>query len=148
GHTRPAHGSVLPWRCPVNTFIVDLKNKPGELAKVTEAIAKQGIDITAFSGSTCGDSGSLALVTNDEAGTRRVLGDGQWTYRPVELVQASIPNRPGSLAQVTRRFAEAGVNIEAAFPIGMTGGDVQIAFATDNPSKAKQAVGELVGTNR
>jgi hypothetical protein len=131
----------------VNTFIVDLKNKPGELAKVTEAIAQQGIDITAFSGSTCGDSGSLALVTDDEAGTRRVLTDGQWKYRPVELVEASIANRPGSLAQVTRKLASAGVNIEAAFPIGMTGGNVQVAFATDNPSKAKSALGELVGAH-
>lgn len=130
----------------MNTFIVDLKNRPGELAKVTEAIAQQGIDITAFSGSTCGDSGSLALVTSDEAGTRRVLSDGQWKFHPVELVEASLANRPGSLAQVTRKLATAGVNIEAAFPIGMTGNDVQVAFATDNPSMAKQALGELVGT--
>ena len=131
----------------MNTFIVDLKNKPGEFAKVTEAIAQPGIDITAFSGSTCGDSGSLALVTDDEVGTRRVLSDGQWKYRAVELVEASIANKPGGLAQVTRKLANAGVNIEAAFPIGMTGGNVQVAFATDNPSKAKQAVGELVGAH-
>jgi hypothetical protein len=131
----------------VNTFIVDLKNNPGELAKVTEAIAQPGIDITAFSGSTCGDSGSLVLVTDDEAGTRRVLSDGQWKYRLVELVEASIANRPGGLAQVTRQLANAGVNIDAAFPIGMTGGNVQVAFATDNPSKAKQALGELVGAH-
>jgi hypothetical protein len=131
----------------VNTFIVDLKNKPGEFAKVTEAIAQPGIDITAFSGSTCGDSGSLALVTDDEAGTRRVLTDGQWKYRAAEVVEASIANKPGSLAEVTRKLAAAGVNIEAAFPIGMTGGNVQVAFATDNPSKAKQALGQLVGAH-
>jgi hypothetical protein len=129
----------------VNTFIVDLKNKPGELAKVTEAIAQQGIDITTFSGSTCGDSGALALVTDNEAGTRQALSDGQWKFHTIELVEASVANRPGSLAEVTRRLANAGVNIEAAFPIGMTGGDVHVAFATDNPSKAKQALGELVG---
>ena len=53
----------------MNTFIVDLKNKPSELAKVAEAIAQKGIDITGFSGSTCGDSGTLALVTDNEAVT-------------------------------------------------------------------------------
>lgn len=129
----------------MNTFIVDLKNKPGELAKITEAIAQNGIDITAFSGSTCGDSGTLAFVTNDDAGTRQALADGQWKYHTTELVEASLPNRPGSLAEVARRLANAGVNIEAAFPVGMTTGDVHVAFATDNPSKAKQALGELVG---
>jgi hypothetical protein len=131
----------------VDAFIVDLTNKPGELAKVTEAIAQQRIDITAFSGSTCGDSGSLALVTNDEARTRRALSDGQWTFRSVELVEATIANRPGGLAEVARKLADAGVNIEAGFPIGMTGSDVQVAFATDNPSKAKQVVGELASTS-
>jgi hypothetical protein len=131
----------------VNTFIVDLKNRPGELAKVTEAIAKQGIDITAFSGSACGDSGSLSLVTNNEAGTERALSQGQWKFHTVELTETSIPNRPGSLAEVTRRLANAGVNIEAAFPIGMSGNNVQVAFATDNPAKAKQAVAELAGAS-
>jgi hypothetical protein len=132
----------------VNTFIVDLKNKPSELARVTEAIAQKGIDITAFSGSTCGDSGSLALVTNDEPGTRRALTDGQWKFRTVELVETSLTNRPGALAEVARKLGNAGVNIEAAFPTGMVGDNVHIAFATDNPTKAKEALSEFVGAHR
>jgi hypothetical protein len=129
----------------VNTFIVDLKNKPSELARVTEAIAQKGIDITAFGGSTCGDSGTLALVTSDEAGTRRALTEGQWKFRTIEAVEASLANRPGALAEVARKLGNAGVNIEAAFPTGMVGDSVHVAFATDNPTKARQALGELVG---
>ena len=129
----------------MNAFIVDLKNKPSELARVTEAIAQKGIDITAFSGSTCGDSGALALVTNDEAGTQRALAEGQWKFHTLEVTQASVANRPGALAEVARKLGNAGVNIEAAFPTGMTGGNVGIAFATDNPKKAREALGDLVG---
>jgi hypothetical protein len=125
---------------------VDLKNKPGELAKVAEAIAGQGVNITGFSGATCGDAGSIALATDDEAATRRALTDGRWSYRPVELVTASLANKPGSLGQATRKLANAGVNIEAAIPTGMAGGTVHIAFATDNPSKAKEALGEFLLT--
>jgi hypothetical protein len=130
----------------VNAFIVDLKNQPGELAKVAEAIAGQGANITGFSGATCGDTGSIALATNDEAATRRALTDGRWTYRPVELVTASLADKPGSLGQVTRKLANAGVNIEAAIPVGMASGNVHIAFATDNPSKAADALGEYLLT--
>ncbi len=129
----------------MNTFIVDLKNKPSELARVTEAIAQKGIDITAFSGSTCGDSGTLTLATNDEAGTHRALTEGQWKFRTSEAIEVSLANRPGALAEVARRLGKAGVNIEAAFPTGMAGGSVHVAFATDNPRKAKEALGELVG---
>ena len=73
----------------MNAFIVDLKNKPGEFGKVAEAISAKGINITGFSGATCGDSGTVVLVTADDAGTRQALTQGQWKYHPVELVTAS-----------------------------------------------------------
>jgi len=128
----------------MNTFIVDLKHRPGELAKVTEVIAQKGIDITAFSGVTCGDSGSVALITNDEAGTRRALSDAGHKAREIEVVSASLVNKPGSLAEITRKLANAGINIEAALPTGMADGNVTVAFATDQPAKAKGLLSEHV----
>jgi hypothetical protein len=124
--------------------MVDLKNKPGELAKVTEAIAAKGINITGFSGAACSDTGTVALLTNDDAGTRRALTDGQWTYRPIEVVTASLADKPGTLAQVTRKLADAGINIEAAIPTAMSGSNVHVGFVTDNPAKAKEALGEAL----
>jgi hypothetical protein len=128
----------------MNTFIVDLKHRPGELAKVSESIAQKGIDITAFSGVTCGDSGELALITNDETGTRRALSDGGYHVREIELASVSLPNKPGALAEIARKLANAGINIEAAMPIGMVGGNVTIAFATDQPAKARSLLSEPV----
>ncbi len=127
---------------------MDLKNKPAELAKVAEAIAEKGIDITGFSGSTYGDNGTLTLVTDNEVDTRRVLTDGAWKFHTIEVVDASLPNKPGTLAEAARRLAKAGVNIEAAFPAGMTGSNTHIVFATDDPAKARQALGEPVGAAR
>jgi hypothetical protein len=128
----------------MNAFIVELKNKPGELARATEAIALKGINILGFTGATCGDSGSIVLLTNDEAGTKQALGDAGFRPREVELVVASLANQPGTLAATARRLADAGVNIEAALPTGMEGGKVSVAFATDNPAKARQVIGETV----
>jgi hypothetical protein len=128
----------------MNAFIVDLKQRPGELAKATETIAQKGIDITAFAGVTCGDSGALALMTNDEAGTRRTLSEAGYHVREIELVSTPIANRPGALAEVARKLANAGINIEAALPTGMAGSNVTVAFATDQPAKARQLLGERV----
>jgi hypothetical protein len=126
----------------VNAFIVDLKNQPGELARITETVAAKSINLTGFSGATCGDSGTVVLTTDDEAAIRRVLTDGKFTFKENELVVTAIPDGPGSLAKVARKLADAGVNIEAALPIGMAGSIVHVAFATDNPAKAKDAVSE------
>ena len=80
----------------MNLFIVDLKHQPGELAKACDAIAKKGIDITAFSGVTCGDSGTVALLTNDDSGTRNALADAGFRAREHEVVTTTIENTPGT----------------------------------------------------
>ena len=125
----------------MNIFILDLAHKPGELAKATEAIAQKGINITAFSGVTCGGTGSVAILTNDEMGTRKALGEAGYKARELEVVTAAFDDKPGALAQTARKLADAGVNIEAALPTGMSGGKVTLAFATDNPSKARTVLG-------
>ena len=125
----------------MNVFIVDLKHQPGELAKATEAIAQKGINITAFSGVTCGDSGKIALLTNDEAGTRRVLADSGYHAKEIEVVPTTIANTPGSLAETARKLANAGINVEVALPTAMSDGKVTLAWATDQPAKARGLLG-------
>lgn len=124
----------------MKAFLVDLENKPGELARVTEAIAKKGINIEGISGATCDESGRVAIVTRDEAGTRAALEEASRTFKEMEATEVSIPHVPGSLAKAARRLADAGINVEALFPTGMQGTDVSVAFVTDNPVKAKEAL--------
>jgi len=130
----------------MNAFIVDLTNKPGELARVAEAIAQKGINITSFAGATAADKGSVVLITNDEAGTRRALTDAGCSMREVELATASLEHVPGSLAAATKKLADAGINIEAALPTGMAGGNVSVSFATDQPAKAREILGASAPT--
>lgn len=125
----------------MNIFIVDLKNEPGTVAKAAEAIAQKGINITAFSGVTCGGSGTIALLTNDEAGARKALADAGFKAREVEVVTTTIEHNPGTLAKAARKLADAGINIEVALPTAMSGGNVTLAFATDNPAKARSVLG-------
>ena len=122
-------------------FIVDLEDKPGELARVAETIAQKGINITGFTGATAGGRGAVMLVTNDEEGTRRALADAGCKVMEAELVTASLEHRPGSLAATTRKLADAGINISGAMPVGMSEGRVSIAFATDKPARARELIG-------
>ena len=125
----------------MNAFIVDLMNKPGELARLAETIAQKGINITGFAGATAGGAGTVVLITNDEAGTRRAINEKGFRAREIELVTASLENTPGSLAAAARKLADAGINVEAAMPTGMTGNNVTISFATVQPSKARELLG-------
>ena len=134
----------------MNAFKVELKNKPGELARIAEVIAKKGINITGFTGASCGDSGTVFLLTNDEVGTRKAFADAQVKAHEIELVSTPLNDAPGSLAEAARRLANAGVNIEGALATGMAGGKITVAFATSDPTKARSVLSQLepVGSPR
>lgn len=124
----------------MHAFLIELENKPGAFARVTEAIAAKSVNITAVSGASCGQSGRAAIITSDDAATRLALTDIKAKYDEMEVTDAALRHEPGSLAKVTRRLADAGINIEALLPIGMEGSDVQVAFVTNDPVKAREVL--------
>ena len=130
----------------MNGFIVELENRPGELARLSEAIAGKGINLTSVSATTVGDRGAVALMTNDEAGTRAALRDGNFSFREIEAVPVSLEDRPGALAEVARRLANSGVNIEALLVTALGGGKVSIALLTADPARTRSLVGATTPT--
>ena len=127
----------------MNAFIVDLEDRPGSVAAVAEALAMKGINITSLAGVASRGAGSAVFLTNDEAGTRRALADGRFNVREIEVVPHSIEDRAGAFAEVARRLANAGVNLEAVLPTGVSGGKVSIAFATVDVAKAREVLGTM-----
>ena len=128
----------------MNAFLVDLENKPGALADVAEALGTAGVNITNVAGATCGGSGRAAIATNDPAGTRRALESINVMFQELEVTELSLANQPGSLGKATRRLAAAGVNIDAIFPTGMTGGEVSVGIVTSDPVKAREVLSAAV----
>lgn len=124
----------------MQVFLVDLKNKPGELARIAEAIAAKGVNVTGISGSTCSDSGRAAIMTSDDATTRTALSEAGCTYTEMEATDTALRHEPGSLAKACRRLADENINIEALMPIGMEGNDIHVAFVTSDAAKARDVL--------
>jgi hypothetical protein len=129
----------------MRVFIVDLENRPGQLAGLAETIAAKGINITGVSGSAAGDSGAVGLMTDDESATEAALAAGSFRYHACDVVTARLTDRPGTLADAARRLATAGINVDLVAPIGMEDGTVTVAFGVDKADAARQALGELAG---
>src|SRR3989337_1345470 len=73
GQAASSDGPSVPGGPLMQAFLVELTNKPGALADGAEALAAKGINITAISGTSCGDGGRAAIMTSDEATTRTAL---------------------------------------------------------------------------
>ena len=127
----------------MNAFIVEMENRPGEIARIAAAIAEKGINITNAAGLAVGMSGGFGFTTNDEAGTRSALDSIGCQYREIQLLPISMEDRPGALADATRRLADAGINVEFLAPAGMSGGRMTVAIGVENIDAARSALGEL-----
>ena len=83
----------------MNAFIVDLANKPGELARSPRRSPRRASTSRASAGATAGGRGAVVLVTNDEAGTRRALADAGCTGR----ARSSSSRRPRASSRARSR---------------------------------------------
>jgi hypothetical protein len=129
----------------MHVFIIAPANQPGTLATALEAIAQHGVNVISGGGATWGDAGYIALQTNDDDGTRAALQESGTTFREVQTAAAWLDDQPGTFADAARRLGNAGVNIEAVFPIGMKDGKVGVLFGVADAAAANAALSELAG---
>ena len=120
-----------------NQFVVQLKNEPGAMANLAEALANAGVDLRAIGGGSMGDSGHVIMTTADDDTTKRVLDDGGYTYIEGESILAEVDDRPGGMARLSRALADAGVNIYGHLFLGRWGDRAMFAFVVDDPDKAR-----------
>jgi hypothetical protein len=100
----------------MQSFIVEATNRPGELARVANAIAQRGINIEAFS-LGYGTHGALAFLGHDEKGLQSALTAEGISYKQVPLLTIELEDKPGTVAKAASLLADAGVNIEFFAPV-------------------------------
>ncbi|HSL32175.1 MAG TPA: hypothetical protein VK871_00920 [Candidatus Limnocylindrales bacterium] len=120
-----------------NQFVVQLKNEPGAMATLAEALAARGVDLRAIGGGGIGDAGHVIMTTADDATTKQVLDEGGYTYIEGESILAEVDDRPGGMARLSRELADAGVNIYGHLFLGRWGDRAMFAFVVDDPERAR-----------
>jgi hypothetical protein len=120
-----------------NQFVVQLRNEPGAMATLAEALAARGVDLRAIGGGGIGDAGHVIMTTADDAATKEVLDAGGYTYIEGESILTEVDDKPGGMAALSRRLADAGVNIYGHLFLGRWGDRAMFAFVVDDPEKAR-----------
>jgi hypothetical protein len=97
-------------------LVIDIENSPGALADVAAAISDAGVNIAA---ATCIGEGARAelhiLVPHAGAARHSLAISHLAVTREREVVVVDVEDTPGVLADLTRKIAKAGINIDLVY---------------------------------
>ena len=98
-------------------LVIDIEHAPGALAKVAAAISDAGVNIAA---ATCLGPDERAelhiLVKHAEAAKHALaISHGVTITREREVVVVEVEDCPGVLADLTRKVADAGIDLDLVY---------------------------------
>jgi hypothetical protein len=97
-------------------LIIDVDNTPGALAEVAAAISDAGVNIAAATCIGRGDRAELHILVPHAGAARHALAISHLAVsREREVVVVDVQDRPGVLADLTRRIARAGVDLDLVY---------------------------------
>ena len=116
---------------------VVLEDRPGTLADMGEALGKAGINMEGGCGFPCEGKGVIHILVEDAAAARRALEEIDLEVRGErQVLVLEIEDRPGAFGEVTRRIANAGVNVDLAYMAANN----RLVLGADDVDKARAAV--------
>jgi hypothetical protein len=92
-----------------------LDNRPGTLARVADALAQAKVNIYAISTSDTVDHTVIRLVVDDYRRALQLFEEHGTLVVDDDVIMIEGDNKPGSLAKLAHKLADAKVNIEYAY---------------------------------
>ena len=121
-------------------IVIITQDRAGLMADISDALAGKGINIETIDAE---DAHDLAVVTmtvdryNDALGALRDAGFDAVTE---DALVIRLPDEPGALAKVARRFKDADINLRSIRIIQRQQGFSLVALAAEKTAKARALV--------
>ena len=112
-----------------------LENRPGALADMGEALGRAGVSVEGGGAWVVGDTGVAHFLVADGNAARIALEAAGIRVAGVRevIVQRLHQGEPGQLGKLSRRMAQAGVNIEVLY----SDHDHRLILVVDDPVKGR-----------
>ena len=116
---------------------VVLKNQPGTLADMGEALGKAGVNIDGIAGFAIDGQGIAHVLVEDASAARSTIeGAGGEVREEADALVIDVQDRPGELGKIARKIADAGVNIT----FGYVAMNNRLVLGADDIGKARAAL--------
>ena len=118
-------------------LVIDIENSPGALAEIAAAISDAGVNIAAATCMGAGDRAEVHILVKHAEAARHALGISHvGVSREREVVVVDVEDRPGVLADLTRKIAKAGVNLDLVYVATRN----RVVFGSDDLDALRAAV--------
>ncbi len=121
-------------------FSIPLTHRPGELANIANALSLQGVNIKSVAAMALGNQGLLRLIPDDVEAARNALHSANIRFEEHDVVTVLLENQAGELTGLAAKLADAGLNLEAVYVVGIAGDLIELAVAVDDVKKAKKVL--------
>jgi len=117
---------------------IDIDNTPGALAQVAAAISDAGVNIAAATCIGDGERAELHILVPHGGAARHALAISHVAVtREREVVVIDVEDRPGVLADLTRRIARAGVDLDLVYVATRN----RVVFGSSDVNGLREALG-------
>ena len=134
------NGRAKIKRAMARDLTVILDDRPGQLAMLGEAAGEAGVNLRGLAAFTGEGRGIIHLLVDNDASAAcqtALRGAGFAIADDREVLVVDVEDRPGTLGELTRRLADANVNVDLAYT---TYGGVKIVIATDDLESARDVL--------
>lgn len=118
---------------------IDIENSPGALADVAAAISDAGVNIAAAACIGPSERAELHILVPHAEAARHLLAISHVAVtREREVVVVDVEDRPGVLADLARRVAKAGVNVDLLYVATRN----RVVFGASDVTALRSALGD------
>jgi hypothetical protein len=119
-------------------LVIDVENTPGALAQVAAAISDAGVNIAAATCVGPGERAELHILVPHAEAVRHALAISHLAVtREREVVVVDVHDRPGVLADLARKVAKAGVDLDLVYVATQN----RVVFGSPDIAGLKAALG-------
>ena len=101
----------------IQQISVFLENRTGQLAEITQLLAKENVDIRAISIAETADYGLARMIVDDVKKACAILKEHGDVVIMTSVLAVEVPDRPAGLAELLEVLAKANVAVEYMYSL-------------------------------
>ncbi len=121
-----------------------VKDRPGLLADISEAMLKAGVNIESLDAEQVGGSAAIIMSVDKYDVALRALANTPFKAVTEDAILVKLDDRPGALAEIARRFKDAGINLRSIRTLSRDAGKSIVAISTPRTEEAMKLVEDVL----